>query len=452
MIARRVSFVLPLLLGVACKPSQPAPSLERVQAFEVKGGVERLVGDLDATGDGRVDAADWSFFDQLTNAARATLEKNGTSVGPRVKLYVGPPEKSAPVFSLVGLQNGKPDLSQVPADRLEELWVESRWAGQQSRIASLAPGGLDRAFHGVVQGQVAGFNPAAMEPAAVCAAIDSFDLAPYQKLGLPVAAVFDLDSTVWAGNVTDVFLAMLADRKLPLPQTNAPLQEFLKTVPGVDPKVVETNDVNQNAALLFKHHTDHSLPKEQQVSAKDAFYNIVKMLAGRTRAEVVPVARAAFHEGALGLPPWKQRVFADPSGCGMRQVIERLAKRGVEIYLLSATLDILAEEGGVLFGVPRERVLGSVLAVEDGRYTGEVADSTYYTKGPIVRQWLVAPPVFVFGDSPSSDFGMLAEAAGASFVVNPRPRWKTIDEEQAGSRLVSLAYPKTVGELSAPGR
>lgn len=447
MTARLLLLTSIVIAGPACK-SQVTPSLDRIRSIDVRSGGERPLEDLDVTGDKRIDEADWSLFEQVATAARVALERAGTRVGPRVALYTGPAKNVSAVFSLITDDAGRLDVSRVPAERLEELMIESRWAAQQARLATLAPGALDRPFGGVIRGRVPGYDPEEMAPAAVCAALGKLDLAPFESLGLPMTAVFDLDSTVWDGNVTDVFLALLAERKLPKPESNGGLAEFLKTVPGIDPKVVEKNDVSQNAALLLRHHTDRSLPEEQRVDAKDAFYNIVTMLAGLTREQVQPIAKAAFDQGSESLPPWKDRLFADRSGCGMREIIGGLEKRGIRVYLLSATLDILAEEGGRLFGIPPERVLGSVLEIKDGRYTGKVADSTYYIKGSVVRQWLPAPPLFAFGDSPSSDFGMLLESAGLAFMVNPRPRWKELDDSRAGSRLVALVYEATEGTLA----
>ena len=119
------------------------------------------------------------------------------------------------------------------------------------------------------------------------------------------------------------------------------------------------------------------------------------------------------------------------------------------MYLLSATLDVLAWEAGKQFKVPRERVLGSLLEVKDGRYTGRVKDSAYYTKGAIVRQWMSAPPMIVFGDSPSSDFSMMLEAAGVSFMVNPRPKFLVLDEADANSRFVAVWFDSVEATLES---
>ena len=85
--------------------------------------------------------------------------------------------------------------------------------------------------------------------------------------------------------------------------------------------------------------------------------------------------------------------------------------------------------------------------MKDGRYTGEVADSTYYAKGAITRQWLKAPPLFAFGDSARSDFTMVVEAAAAGFMVHTRPDFVARDDKEAGGRLVGLNFDLTEAAL-----
>jgi hypothetical protein len=197
--------------------------------------------------------------------------------------------------------------------------------------------------------------------------------------------------------------------------------------------------------MLLDRWSNHELPKEMRINAKDTFYGIVGLMRGLTPAEAAGAAAKAYDTGAARFPAWKNNIFADGDGCGMRQVVTRLQKRGVKVYLLSATLDVLAWEGGRLLGVPREQVLGSLLELKDGKFTGEVRDSTYYTKGAIVRQWLDAPPLLAFGDSPTSDFSMLLEAAGAGFMINPRDSLVRRDREEAGARLVAVVFDGTEG-------
>src|SRR5690606_25698655 len=134
---------------------------------------------------------------------------------------------------------------------------------------------------------------------------------------------------------------------------------------------VDANDVIANAHILLERSTNTSLPEAERVSAKDAFYNIVSLLEGQRVEVVEAVAKRAVEQGALGLPAWKTRVFADSDGCGMTQIIRLLEERGIRVYFLSATPEVMVKEAARLMGLPASQAYGSVLGVRDGRYTGE---------------------------------------------------------------------------------
>lgn len=434
-------------------PSETAlPLPTRLSAVTVTNGGQRPLLQLDVTGDQRLDANDVAALEHFVAQVSKYVEQAGEDVSIADGLYPGPKKDAPSVFSLVQVTPDGIDLSQVPRDRLEELAVESKWLAAQARIADpfvdeLTPGD-PQLFGGMFATRLPGYAVDQITPAALCEGLRTFDLTPYQQAGLELAAVFDLDSTVWDGNITDAFLAVLAERNIPKPERNPRLQAFLKTLAGVDPAVIDANTVGQNAQIMLERATNYDLPKDQRVSAKDAFYNIVALLEGLTEAEVAEAARIAYHEGTEVFPPWKERIFFDTQ-CTMADAVEILLRRGVKPYLLSATLDVLAEEGGRVLGVPEELVLGSVLVRKGGVYTGEVGDSTYYTKGAIVRQWLPAPPLMAFGDSPTSDFPMMLEAWGPAFMINPREKFQVRDDQEAGSRLVAVWFPATVGTAPA---
>lgn len=401
----------------------------------------RTLAQLDVNGDGQLNDADAALFESVADAA---ISRNAEPWSVDVGLYNGPPSAAGSVFSVLDWDEKGVKVDQVPVERRRELALEARWAALQVRFASFrGPIEADsRHFHGVLVDDIPGYHPEVMDPASVCRAIEGFPHASYAAAGLPRIAVFDLDSTVWLGNISDLFLAAMIEQQVIREEANVSLRGFLKTVPGIDASVVDRNSAVDNAQLLFDRATDRSGPAAHRVSPKDAFYNTVGLLRGLTRAEVEAVARMAMERGAGPYPPWKSRLYAHPE-CGMRRLVEVLQANGFDVYLLSATLDVLAEVGGDHLGVSRSRVLGSVLEQENGFYTGKVKDSTYYAKGAIVRQWLPAPPIFAFGDSPTSDFSMLLEAAGAGFVVNARPRFKERDAKEAGGRLVEMVYRMT---------
>jgi phosphoserine phosphatase len=469
-------------LATACAHTQGQPATATASAPAVSAAVppmggwkltgpaggNRPLAELDVTGDGRIDVADCNAFEALAAKARAQLDAAHIDPGAAAGYYQGPLKGQASVFSLIGPDY---DVASVPPARLRELYIETRWLAEQARLAAAAladeaptagavgssvtasPGGVLPAgvVGGLLAGAIPGYDAGEMPAAAVCKAAAGIDTGAYKRAGLKPTAVFDVDSTLWEGNGTDVFLAALIALKLPLPGANAGIKAFLKAYPGVDAAQVERNDVIANASLLYQNSADASIPEAERIPAKDSFYAAVGLLAGLTAEQGRGAARFAIEQGTGTLPPWKTRVLASHDGCSMMTIVQRLLNAGVDVYFLSATPDVMVEEAGVLFGIAPGHALGSQLELRDGRFTGKVRDNSYDVKGFITRQWLAAPPVVAFGDSATSDFPMLLEATGAGFMVNARSSFVRRDVEEAGARLVILRLDTTAGALGDAG-
>jgi phosphoserine phosphatase len=438
--------VLLLAGAIACaRPAQPAPPASAWPLAVAMPEGNRRVGELDVSGNGRVDAADWDAFDRIASAAKARLEREGIDPSVTAGYYQGPAE-GKPVLGLVV---GADDVSAVPRERLRELFIEAHWLSVQARLAAAAEAPATQTVGGMLARAVPFRGKEAMAPGAVCQLAAGLKLDAYARAGLPATAIYDVDSTVWAGNGTDVFMAALVTLKLLHDEGNDALKAFLVTVPGVDRGAIERGDVHQNAELLYQLAADPGIPEEHRVSNKDSFYTLVGAMRGLTVEEAREAARVAVWQGAHGLPAWKTRILADHTGCTQMRVVKALLSSGVDVYFLSATPQVMVEAAGELFGLARGHSLGSILEIKDGRYTGLVADNSYSIKGAITRQWLPAPPILAAGDSPTSDFPMLLEATGAGFMINPRPAYFKRNATEAFGRLTALVFDGTEGELSA---
>ena len=452
MLKGRLSLLWLLSLAFACTPAAQNIAIKSTNSSEFIPRLQTLRGQeagirtlehLDVNGDQKLNTEDIEVFSHLYRAAQEEADKRSLNCTASGKLYEGPKD-GTPAFQRIKLGSKGYDFSGFDDNALRELTIESRWLSLQARQAiggSLTPS--PQSFGGSLAARLNVPQSDDITPTQFCAALEKFD--PHSIVGskyIPTA-VFDLDSTIWLGNVTDRFLAKLVEMKMPDASSNPALIAFLKTQPNIDPKEIEANTAVQNAQIILERATDKTLSKDQRVSPKDVFFNIIAMLKGLEVTKVRNVAQEVYETGLKNNPAWRHRVFSDESGCGMRQVVRMLQAKGVQAYVLSATLDILALEGARMLGIPEGLVQGSRLATKDGVYTGKLAEGTYYIKGAVVRQWLATPPLLVFGDSASSDFSMLQEASVAGIMVNPSSRMLQRDAKEVDGRLLGVVFGST---------
>jgi HAD superfamily phosphoserine phosphatase-like hydrolase len=102
----------------------------------------------------------------------------------------------------------------------------------------------------------------------------------------------------------------------------------------------------------------------------------------------------------------------------MKELVEELRARGVDIWAVSSTNNWVIEAGVQRFGVPADRVLAARVQVKDGVVTDVIVDvPTDEGKVASLRRAGVNAPDAVFGNS-IHDAAMLAMAKRA-FPVNP---------------------------------
>jgi phosphoserine phosphatase len=444
----RIAFAALFALA-ACggTPDPRKPTLDTaafdaaLKALIEKPSPQRAIADFDVTHDQRVDANDLSAVDGLLGRAKLTAESRGIDASTQSGIYQGG-------AFILDAEAGLPASADIAAARA--FLIEAQWLADQARFAAVVNWEPDALVAGALARHIPGYNGESMSPPTLCMAIDTLDLISFKRAGLPAVAVTDLDFTMWQGDISNVFLAVLAERKLAKPEANAAIIELLAAIPGIDAKKVRETSVHDNLRNVYERATDTSLPKGQRVSIKDAFFLTSKVLAGLEASVVEEAAQLAVTKGAAGAPAIISRFHADTSGCGTRAVLDKLKARGIEVYFLSATLDVLAKAAARGVGIPEDHAIGSALEIVDGRYTGQVLASLYDIKGPVLRQWVRVPPLMVFGDSPVSDLPMMLEAVGTGFMVNPRQELLDKDKEVAQGRLVSVKF--TPGDRRADAR
>jgi len=448
--------------------------LSRLQAVPLVDGQAFPLSSLDISGNGVIDDADEALFSTLAHAVMASVLPRKIETDPlKGALYQGIPRGLESVFSHLTVRSEKLDLSGVPEVRLRELLIESNWLAkrvhmvvaakhfgqfaQQKRNTGQDPSTLKRDavstwFTAFMSGGTGADSSRRITASEMCSAVRDINVDLFHQYGVTPIALFDLDGTVWAGNIADVFLLQLAMLKLALPARNKELKRFLITKAGQAPALVEANDVSTNAVLLHRLATDKTVPQEQRVSPRDSFYQLVALLQGLDENTVSKAAASLFRTPVGDYPAWLDLLFVDSQGsCGMAELIALSKQRGIVPYFLSATLHPIAVEAARFLNIDPHHVIGSRLEVKNGIYTGQVETSTYAIKAPIVRQWLPNPPLIVFGDSPTSDFPMLLDAAAGAYMLNPRPSFIKRDIDDAAGLLTELWYFETgQGKLELP--
>lgn len=431
------------MLFLACQSGSPPPRSTICECAAerevVESGAARTLRVLDVDSDGRVDSDDVEHFEGV--ARRAEREN---SVPPGLAGAIGYEARDLEVL-FAGLFRGERGCDcQLPADRAHEVAVEARWAAAQAKIARLADGD-ERRLGDLGARWFPGVGDDDLAPSRLCLLVDNAELESWGDTGLDKIAVFDIDRTLWRGSIIDTYLAVLIEERVLREEANPRLRSFLKTVPGIDPAAVDAADVLENARLFQRYTRDPTLPDESRINAKDGFFETVALMRGVSRDAARRAAELTVTRGAREMPSMGSQFFRS-SSCSVPELIDSLRDAGFEIYLLSATLDVLAHATGAALGIGSEYVVGSPLEIAEDRYTGEVVLSTYTRKGQIARAWLPAPPLLVFGDSARSDVPMMLEAVGVSFMINPDEDMLASDAGLADGRFVAVEFDEVVGD------
>lgn len=182
----------------------------------------------------------------------------------------------------------------------------------------------------------------------------------------PGPAVFDFDQTILRGDISESMLSDLAARR-------------------GEPLVA----VYEEACMR---------------DLRTAYVELVHTLvAGRTEPEARRMAQSTFEAGVrgghLGIRP------------AMRELVWALQRLGWEVWVVTASPEVLVQAVAELVGVHPSRVVGMRSEVgPDGRYLPRVLDPVTFAEGKLeaVRAHVGADPTFAAGDSVSDEPMMVA--------------------------------------------
>jgi len=142
------------------------------------------------------------------------------------------------------------------------------------------------------------------------------------------------------------------------------------------------------------------------------------LLAGRTEKDVRAQTALALQD-ALG----DGRIhWVD----GVRRLLSTLVDNKWEVWIVTASPEVVVEEVAAQYCVPRSRVIGMRTAMEDGHYTAEVLEPITYKSGKLEALELRAGglPLLAMGDSPSDE--ALLGAAEVGLQIDHSVGWQVV--------------------------
>lgn len=206
----------------------------------------------------------------------------------------------------------------------------------------------------------------------------------------PIAA-FDADGTLWDTDLGESFFKyQIANSKLPgLP---------------TDP---------------WRHYRDW----KESGDPRPAYLWLAQINAGQKIAQVKSWARESVAQSSP-LPVFHEQ----------KKWIEHMLSRGVEVYVVTASIKWAVEPGAARLGLPEDRVIGIRTRVMDGIVGSEQEGPISYREGK-VEALLHATggrlPFFSSGNT-MGDFALLGAATRLAMAVGAAPEghelWKTEDE------------------------
>lgn len=246
-------------------------------------------------------------------------------------------------------------------------------------------------------------------------AIGRLDVAGGMAGGAKAVAAFDLDGTVFKGNIVPAFARLLAHEGGFTPVAGAVFDDALRAR-GVAAAALAPLDANGKARLVLDMMED-APGVAAAVSDGDFFYLMERALAGQRRSDLVATAQRLVNHGGGGVPAWHTQVHAS-GGRSMADVVHAARERGLEPIAITLGFDWLAEAAAPLVGIHPSRVFASQSVVSGGVLTG--ATLVQLDKATTLQRVLGGAPMVSFGDS-LPDAAMFRMSKLLGFAVNPKP-------------------------------
>jgi len=138
--------------------------------------------------------------------------------------------------------------------------------------------------------------------------------------------------------------------------------------------------------------------------------NRIAFLAGLTPDEVKTIGKNCFHE------KYQKKFYPQ-----MRELLANLQQYGFEIWMLSASPELLYQQFvQENLGIPEDRILGVKSVVSQGKITNQMVYPIPQDEGKAeaIQTFIKTRPLFVGGNS-RGDLEMMNESVGIKLIVNP---------------------------------
>lgn len=138
--------------------------------------------------------------------------------------------------------------------------------------------------------------------------------------------------------------------------------------------------------------------------------NRIAFLAGLTPDEVKTIGKNCFHE------KYQKKFYPE-----MRELLANLQQYGFEIWVLSASPELLYQQFvKENLGIPEDRILGVKSVISQGKITNRMVYPIPQDggKAEAIQTFIKTRPLFVGGNS-RGDLEMMNESVGIKLIVNP---------------------------------
>jgi phosphoserine phosphatase len=211
----------------------------------------------------------------------------------------------------------------------------------------------------------------------------------------------DADGTLWSGDVGDEGFARILRLRALKPAVAAPLREAARRL-GVSAH----DDPHEQAEALALAHEQGRIPE------RDAYMIMAWIFAGFRADEVVAFAEALHRERG-----GKERHHPE-----MLPVLDWARREQVEFWIVSASPQLLVEQGAVHLSIPRRNVLAMRPRLLDGHIAPGIEEPATYAEGKAeaLRRFLPdATLLAAFGDN-TFDVRMF-RMAEQPVAIRPKP-------------------------------